>query len=152
MRRTTMQRRMEAQQELYRQEENQQALNPNNFNLERAVNHQAIQAKLKNLYNECFYNLIIAVCIVISASTSGNTCNNGGWDAQNFLYIISGLYFIETALLLLQIKYVKTYYRENLCMIFLRYVNLCTLVGFYISGNVGYYNNLNKLGCERMLT
>ena len=146
-----MQRRMEAQQELYRQEENQQALDPNNFDNQQAVNHHAIQVKIKNLYNECYFNLILAVGIIISASTSGNTCNNDGWDAQNFLYTISALYWAEFILLLLQVNYVKNYYREHLFIIFLRYVNLCTLVGFYISGNVGYYNNPDETGCQKML-
>lgn len=35
---------------------------------------------------------------------------------------------------------------------FLRFVNLCTMVGFYISANVGYYDERVSTGCEKLLT
>ena len=82
----------------------------------------------------------------ISVVSSNEECKLG-WDAKSFLYTISGLYFLETLLVIMQLRHVKTYYKDNSCLTFLSFVNLCTLVGFYISGNVGYYNNPDKSDC-----
>ena len=93
------------------------------------MDHFALQKKISSLNNDLFYNLILALVIVISAATSKESCIIG-WDAKKFLYTIGGLYFGDCFLVLIQLNYVKSHFRENPCLMFLRYVLLCTMVGF----------------------
>ena len=75
---------------------------------------------------------------MIAVATSKDNCLLG-WDPTNFLYTIGGLYLGDCFLLMIQINYVKSTGKDNLCVMFLRYVLLYTLVGFQIKGNVDYY-------------
>jgi hypothetical protein len=115
------------------------------------VDHFALQKKISSLNSDFIFSLILAIAILITVASSKEACVLG-WDAKKFMYTISGLYFGESFLILIQVNYVKSHYRENPCIMFLRYVMLCTLTGFYISGNVGYYNNPFKADCSRLLS
>ena len=106
---------------------------------------------MKGLYNDVLFNTIIAIAIIISGTNTSEPCVLG-WNPRNFMIAISSLYFVEVLLCLMQIRSIKSYYKESLCITFLRYVNLCTQVGFYISGNVQYYNTPDKSDCQRLNT
>ena len=94
--------------------------------------------KIRDLKINVFVKLIFATAVIILVATSKEPCSRG-WDAKQFMYVISGLYFLDVLFILMQIACVKSNKIENPCVTFLLMINFCTQVGFFIAGNVGYY-------------
>ena len=104
------------------------------------IREQQFQKQLANVRGEVTVNTIFVFAIAVALSVN-RYCTYYEWDARTWLIEMACVYAADLFLCSWQMSHLKKHRRENLGIMCLRFVQMCTLVGFLIAGNVGYYNS-----------
>ena len=94
-----------------------------------------------------FLVIILVATIAISIAVNKSEICDGDFDARNWLTIMACLYSGDFLLISTQMRFLKRTRSENLCVTFLRFLMLITVVTFMIIGNIGYYNKRDPRSC-----
>ena len=64
-----------------------------------------------------------------------------GWDANQFMYMLSGVFFFEVLLIIIQLRRLKAQLEEYTWIEYLRQLIFLAKVGLFLYGNIGINTN-----------
>ena len=91
-----------------------------------------------NITGEIAYDIVIIVAVIIYVLINKNVgCL--GVPVKMWLIVIASIYGGDSLFLFFQLCHINSAGKESLCIMALRFIGSCVLVGWLIYGNIIYY-------------